>query len=169
MAEKPQNFSSAAADAGYHGDFLHDREYAVRQLEQQVVAVCIGHQAARGALAVHAEEAGVIDADHVRAAALGKLRRDAGTGAGDDDRGAGVDLRLHTGLHFFACILFCHSSVPPHELRVNFGALERRDRVLDRLCTVVHVVDADETDRVGMVIDVLGILRRLYGQTLHED
>ncbi len=82
---------------------------------------------------------------------------------------SGVDLRLHTGLHFFACILFCHSSVPPHELRVNFGALERRDRILDRLCTVVHVVDADETDRVGMVIDVLGILRRLYGQTLHED
>ena len=33
----------------------------------------------------------------------------------------------------------------------------------------VMQIDADETNRVGMVIDVLGILRRLYGQTLHED
>ena len=50
------------------------------------VGVAIGHQAGGRAVAHHAEAAGVIDDDEVRAALLDEFRADARARAGGDDR-----------------------------------------------------------------------------------
>ena len=75
-----------AADAGQHRRVADDRQHFPRHVQDDRVGVAVGHQAGEAAAAGHPEAAGVVDDDQVDAAALGELGRDAGAGAGADDR-----------------------------------------------------------------------------------
>ena len=68
------------------GVSLHDRQHLARHVDDDGVGVAVGHQPGEAAAAGHAEAARVVDDDQVDAAALGELGRDAGPGAGADDR-----------------------------------------------------------------------------------
>ena len=74
-------------DAADDGDFFDDGQHLVfADLHRDGVGVAVGHHAGRGAVASHAEAAGVVDDDQVGAAAFDELGADARAGAGGDDR-----------------------------------------------------------------------------------
>ena len=68
------------------GVSLHDRQHLLRHVLDDRVGVAVGQQAGEAAAPGHPVAAGVVDDDQVDAAALGELGRDAGAGAGADDR-----------------------------------------------------------------------------------
>ena len=68
------------------GVSLDDGQHLAGHVHDDRVGVAVGHQPGQRAAAGHAEAAGVVDDDQVDAAGLGALGREAGAGAGADDR-----------------------------------------------------------------------------------
>ncbi len=86
-----------AVDAGDHGRGMHLREhFPLRCPEDKLVGVEDRQHAGERAVALHAEIAGVVDADQVDAAALDEFCGDAVAGAGHDEAAASIDLRAQS-------------------------------------------------------------------------
>ena len=80
-------------NAGEHRPIFHDREDLAGHLHHDGVGVAVRQESRQTAASGHAVPAGVVDDDEVHAAFDGALGRDAGAGAGPDDRAAVRDLR----------------------------------------------------------------------------
>ena len=81
---------AAARIGGMHaaddGNFLHDGQHFVfADLHGDGVGIAVGHHAAVEPWPAHAEAAGIVDDDQVRAALLDEFGADAGAGARGDD------------------------------------------------------------------------------------
>ena len=73
--------------AANHRDLFHDRQdFKLADFHRHGVGVAVRHQAAGGAMAGHAEAAGVVNDDEVRPAAFDEFCADAGACARGDDR-----------------------------------------------------------------------------------
>src|SRR5205807_316166 len=116
-AEAPQVFEEQthvaegidAVDSSDHWRFLDlGQHLATQRLVNQLVGIGNGQHAGQGAIALHAEVAGVVDADDVYPAALDKLGGDAIARAGHDQGPAVLDLSAEAGEELLARVVTSH-------------------------------------------------------------
>ena len=134
-----------AADAGEHRRVLHDRQHLARHVDDDRIGIAVRHQARERAAPAHPVAARVVDDDQVGAACLRAFRRQAGAGAGADDRAPGLDLRPQPRERF--CLVSsmpgsARAAGPPSRARTPGRSRLRRSRAprpsrIERLARIV--------------------------------